>query len=482
MLTASDKQNLEKRGISEEQFQTQINNFNSGFPYLKILSAATPKKGIKVLDAAAQKSAVEKYEQSNKEICKFVPASGAATRMFKDLYEALDTLKKGEEIAPNSAADKFISNILKFPFFNKESILKLTLFGEALNLGAKPKCLIPFHSYTNSVRTPFEEHLVEGALYAKAKDGKIKLVVTVSPEHVEGFSSLLESVKEKFESQFNAKYEVEFTTQSPATDTVAVNSDNSPFRNEQGELFFRPGGHGALLTNLNAIDSDIIVVKNIDNVVHESLIEQTVLWKKVLMGQLVSLQDKVFAYLSALEAGEATPELTSEIITFLDNEFSIAIPQLPQSELVALLKAKLNRPIRVCGMVKNEGEPGGGPYIIKEQDGTTSLQILEEAQIEKSNSDALLAMKQATHFNPVDVVCAVRDSKGIKFDLAKYTDPATGFISAKSQKGTPIKIQELPGLWNGSMSNWNTQFIEVPVITFNPVKSVNDLLRPTHLI
>lgn len=481
MLTANDKQNLEKRGISEELFETQIKNFNTGFPYLKIISAATPKKGIKVLDAEAQKCAIEQFEQSNREICKFVPASGAATRMFKDLYEALDALKGGKELVPDPAADKFISNILKFPFFNKESILKLTLFGEALNLGAKPKGLIPFHTYKNSVRTPFEEHLVEGALYAKAKDGKIKLVVTVSPEHVEGFTTLLESVKAKFEAQFNAKYEVEFTTQSPATDTVAVNSDNSPFRNENGELFFRPGGHGALLTNLNAIDSDIIVVKNIDNVVHESLIEQTVLWKKVLMGQLVTLQDKVFNYLSKLEES-TTKELLSEIITFLDNEFSIAIPELPESELIALLKAKLNRPIRVCGMVKNEGEPGGGPYIIKEQDGTTSLQILEEAQIEKSNSDALLAMKQATHFNPVDVVCAVKDSKGVKFDLAKYTDPATGFISAKSQKGTPIKIQELPGLWNGSMSNWNTQFIEVPVISFNPVKSVNDLLRPTHLI
>ena len=268
----------------------------------------------------------------------------------------------------------------------------------------------------------------------------------------------------------------------PSTDIVAVDVENKPFEKEDSTLLFRPGGHGALLQNLNNIDSDILVIKNIDNVVKESLLPETVKWKQILIGRTIKLQEKVYAYMSQLDnSNDVSDALLAEIIEFLNNEFCIQIPQCAKDEQVALVKAKLNRPIRVCGMVKNEGEPGGGPYIINETDGTTSLQILEAAQIDKNNADAVAAMKGATHFNPVDLVCAVKNYKGEKFDLTKYTDPSTGFISEKSYQGKALKAQELPGLWNGAMSNWNTQFVEVPLVTFNPVKTVLDLLRPEHI-
>ena len=480
MLTQQQKQQIAERGISEEVFSQQLKNFETGFPFLNIAGAATPAKGIKVLDEASQaqeQNAAAEYKGS---ICKFVPASGAATRMFKDLFEAVDKLNAGEKLVEGSAADKFVKNISVFPFFDAKGILNLTLYPKALNYGSMPKGLIQFHKYENENRTPFEEHLLEGVKYAKDSDGNVKMVVTVSVEHQEGFEELLNSVRAKYEERYNCKFNIEFTNQMPSTDIVAVDMENKPFEKEDGSLLFRPGGHGALLQNLNNIDSDILVIKNIDNVVKESLISETVKWKQILIGRTVKLQEKVFGYLKQLES-EVSDELLAEIAAFLDNEFCIAVPEVSKDEKVALVKAKLNRPIRVCGMVKNEGEPGGGPYIIKENDGTTSLQILEAAQIDKNNAEAVASMKGATHFNPVDLVCAVKDYKGGKFDLTKYTDPSTGFISEKSYQGKALKAQELPGLWNGAMSNWNTQFVEVPLVTFNPVKTVLDLLRPEHI-
>ncbi len=483
MLTQQQKQQIAERGIQEEAFNQQLKNFETGFPFLNIAGAATPQRGIKVLDDAAQAKEEAVAENYKGNICKFVPASGAATRMFKDLFEAADKLNSGEKIAEGSPADKFVKNISVFPFFDAKGILNLTLYPKALNYGSMPKGLIQFHKYENENRTPFEEHLLEGVKYAKDGNGNVKMVVTVSVEHQKGFEELLESVRAKYEERYNCKFDIEFTNQMPSTDIVAVDMENKPFEKEDSTLLFRPGGHGALLQNLNNIDSDILVIKNIDNVVKESLLSETVKWKKILIGRAVELQEQVYGYLNALdEAGEeVSDELISQIKEFLSSEFCIDIPQLAKNECVALLRAKLNRPVRVCGMVKNEGEPGGGPYIIKEQDGTTSLQILEAAQIDKNNAEAVAAMKGATHFNPVDLVCAVKDYKGNKFDLSKYTDPSTGFISEKSYQGKALKAQELPGLWNGAMSNWNTQFVEVPLVTFNPVKTVLDLLRPEHI-
>lgn len=482
MLSEQQLQQIQARGVAVETFETQLENFKKGFPYLTIEAAATPAKGIKVLSEAEQAKYISVAENYGGNVCKFVPASGAATRMFKDLFEAADKLAAGEKLAEGSPAAKFVENISLFPFFDAQNILKLTLYPKAWNYGAMPKGLIQFHKYENENRTPFEEHLVEGALYAKDANGDVRMVVTVSVEHQQGFEELYVQVKEKYEKRFNCKYHVTFTNQQPSTDIVAVDMENNPFTKDDGSLLFRPGGHGALLANLNDIDADVLVIKNIDNVVKESLLDETIRWKKILVGKATELQAKVFAYLQKMdELQDNLPaELAAEIKGFLAEEFCVAIPEMPAEELVKVLRKKLNRPVRVCGMVKNEGEPGGGPYVILGEDGTTSLQILEAAQIDKNNPQAFNAMQGATHFNPVDLVCAVKNYKGEKFDLLQHTDPQTGFISEKSFQGRPLKAQELPGLWNGAMSDWNTQFVETPLITFNPVKTVLDLLREQH--
>ena len=479
MLSEHLKAQIDARGISAETFETQLKNFETGFPYLTIEAAATPAKGIKVLSEDEQAKYIAVADSYAGNVCKFVPASGAATRMFKDLFEASDALKAGEKLKEGSPAAKFVENITLFPFFDAQNILNLTLYPKAWNYGSMPKGLIQFHKYEDGNRTPFEEHLVEGALYAKDKNGDVRMVVTVSVEHQKGFEELYAQVKEKYEKRFGCKYHVTFTNQQPSTDIVAVDMENKPFTKDDGSLLFRPGGHGALLANLNDIDADVLVIKNIDNVVKESLLDETIRWKKILVGKAVELQEKVFAYFKQLEEKGADAPL-AEIKAFMEEEFCVAVPQMPDAELVAVLKAKLDRPVRVCGMVKNEGEPGGGPYVILGEDGTTSLQILEAAQIDKNNAQAVNAMQGATHFNPVDLVCAVKNHKGEKYDLLKHTDPKTGFISEKSFQGRPLKAQELPGLWNGAMSDWNTQFVETPLITFNPVKTVLDLLREQH--
>ena len=481
MLSEHLKAQIDARGISAETFETQLKNFETGFPYLTIEAAATPAKGIKVLSEDEQAKYIAAADAFAGNVCKFVPASGAATRMFKDLFEAADALKAGEKLKEGSPAAKFVENITLFPFFDAQNILNLTLYPKAWNYGSMPKGLIQFHKYENENRTPFEEHLVEGALYAKDKNGDVRMVVTVSVEHQKGFEELYAQVKEKYEQRFGCKYHVTFTNQQPSTDIVAVDMENKPFTKDDGSLLFRPGGHGALLANLNDIDADVLVIKNIDNVVKESLLDETIRWKKILVGMATELQAKVFGYLKQLdEQGDAvTAELVAEIKEFMEKEFCVCVPQTG-AELVKVLREKLNRPVRICGMVKNEGEPGGGPYVILGEDGTTSLQILEAAQIDKNNAKAMEAMKGATHFNPVDLVCAVKNYKGEKYDLSKHTDPKTGFISEKSFQGRALKAQELPGLWNGAMSDWNTQFVETPLITFNPVKTVLDLLREQH--
>ena len=468
--------------ISLAYLLEQLENFKKGFPYLTIEAAATPAKGIKVLSEDEQAKYISVAENYGGNVCKFVPASGAATRMFKDLFEAADALKAGEKLKEGSPAAKFVENITLFPFFDAQNILNLTLYPKAWNYGSMPKGLIQFHKYENENRTPFEEHLVEGALYAKDANGDVRMVVTVSVEHQQGFEELYAQVKEKYEKRFGCKYHVTFTNQQPSTDIVAVDMDNNPFTKDDGSLLFRPGGHGALLANLNDIDADVLVIKNIDNVVKESLLEETIRWKKILVGKATELQEKVFGYLKQMDEANdnISAELAAEIKAFMEDEFCVAIPEMPAAELVKVLRTKLDRPVRVCGMVKNEGEPGGGPYVIIGTDGTTSLQILEAAQIDKNNPQAYNAMQGATHFNPVDLVCAVKNYKGEKYNLLEHTDPQTGFISEKSFQGRALKAQELPGLWNGAMSDWNTQFVETPLITFNPVKTVLDLLREQH--
>lgn len=494
MLTQDDKAFLSKKGISEEKLQAQLECFKTGFPWLKLAGAASPEKGIMVPsddEKNAYLKAWDEYLSGTGKVLKFVPASGAASRMFKNLFEYLDNNEKTEFI------QKFEDNLDHFAFIGdlKEAIAKnggdssvrtaiATLLGEdGLSYGKLPKGLLKFHKYDDGARTPVEEHLVEGALYAGGKTGNVHVHFTVSPEHRSLFEALVAKMAPKYEEKFGVKYDVSFSEQKSSTDTVAANPDNTPFRGKDGKILFRPGGHGALIENLNELDADIIFIKNIDNVVPDRLKPETTEYKKLIAGVLVSKQAQAFRYLELLDSGVYTHEQLEEIIHFLQNDLSCRNPELKNledAELAIYLRKKLNRPMRVCGMVKNVGEPGGGPFLAYNSDGTISLQILESSQIDTANEEYVKMFKNGTHFNPVDLVCAVKDYKGNKFDLRKYVDPQTGFISSKSKDGKELKALELPGLWNGSMSDWNTIFVEVPLGTFNPVKTVNDLLRPQH--
>ena len=365
---------------------------------------------------------------------------------------------------------------------NYKAVVAALLEAAGLNYGALPKGLLKFHRYEDGNRTPLEEHLVEGALYAANKNGKVNVHFTVSPEHRRLFEALVADKAAVYAKKYGVDYNVTFSEQKPSTDTIAADMDNQPFR-DNGKLLFRPGGHGALIENLNDLDADVIFIKNIDNVVPDKLKGDTVLYKKLIAGVLVALQQKAFAYLELLDSGRYTHEQVIEILQFLQKKLFCKNPEtknLEDAELVLYLKEKLNRPMRVCGMVKNVGEPGGGPFLAYNSDGTISLQILESSQIDMDDPEKKEMFEKGTHFNPVDLVCAVRDYKGRKFDLVNFVDKATGFISYKSKNGKDLKALELPGLWNGAMSDWNTVFVEVPLGTFNPVKTVNDLLRDQH--
>ena len=353
---------------------------------------------------------------------------------------------------------------------------------KGLNYGQLPKGLLEFHEYDDCVRTPMEEHLVEAALYASS-NGEANIHFTVSHEHLDLFKKMVEEKEGSYEAKFNCKFNVSFSEQKPSTDTVAANPDNTLFRTEDGKLLFRPGGHGALIENLNDIDSDVVFIKNIDNVVPDRLKGDTVEYKNLLAGILVTLQKRAFDYLRKLDTGKYSHEDLEEIIRFVQRDLCCRkadIKELEDADLVIYLHKKLNRPMRVCGVVKNVGEPGGGPFLTYNSDGTVSLQILESSQIDKNNKEYMKMFTEGTHFNPVDLVCAFKDYKGNKYDLPEYVDKSTGFISNKSKNGRELKALELPGLWNGAMSDWNTVFVEVPLSTFNPVKTVNDLLREQH--
>lgn len=503
MLTAEDKALLTSKGISEEQITAQLQNFKNGFPFLKLEAAASPGNGVLTLTEADCKDYVETWEKYKKEghsVVKFVPASGAASRMFKNMFEFSDA----DYDVPTTDFEKtYFDNIHKFAFFDDLNAVCLknegkdidTLLGEGkykavvagmlgaegMNYGQLPKGLLKFHRYENGSRTPLEEHLVEAALYAAA-GGKAEVHFTVSTEHRALFEQLVSEKVAHYEKEFGINYHVSFSEQKPSTDTVAATMDNEPFR-VNGKLLFRPGGHGALIENLNDLKSDIIFVKNIDNVVPDRLKAPTITYKQVIAGVLVSLQAQAHEYLRLLDSGKYSHEDIENIIRFVQQKLYCRradIKDLEDADLVIYLRKKLNRPMRVCGMVKNVGEPGGGPFLAYNADGTVSLQILESSQIDTHNPDYLAMFNGGTHFNPVDLVCAVKDYKGNKFNLPDYVDYSTGFISYKSKNGKELKALELPGLWNGAMSNWNTVFVEVPLDTFNPVKTVNDLLRDQH--
>ena len=524
MLRKEDLAQIEQRGSSVKTVEEQIERFKKGFPWMKIVAPATPERGIQVLDEAQAAAAVEYYEgaQINGK-CKFVPASGAASRMFKDLFSGLDALKDGKELSDDAPAAKFVDQIAEFAFYTPElfgeqtckcpeyrkEVLSKTLTDEGLGYGAKPKGVLKFHKYADGeIRTAFAEHLVEAQNYMRNEDGSANLVVTISPEHQHLFEEVYAEVKAEYEAKYGVKYNINFTFQDKATDTVAVDVENRPFRTETDSLLFRPAGHGALIYNLNAIADEVVSIKNIDNVANERLLAETAKWKKVLLGKALELRDTLHGYLRELDIvtnqnianafapaipahtgfgnedvyqSEEVRSLCDDIEAFLDKTLCIKMPVAENCKArVEALREKLNRPVRVAGMVKNQGEPGGGPFVIAEKDGSTSLQVLESVQINMADEHAKNALATATHFNPVDIVCCLHDYKGESFDLLKYVDEDAGFISSKSYQGRELKALELPGLWNGAMSKWNTLFVEVPLETFNPVKVVLDLLRPAH--
>ena len=504
MLSDKDLKQIAARGITEEQVNHQLEQFKTGFPFLKLEAAAAIGKGIVAPTDEERTSYIEEwnqYKQEGHKIVKFVPASGAASRMFKDMFAFVDA---PYDVPTTDFEKYFFDHIKQFAFRealcqkcrdnegkkiralldegNYKAVARQMLTKEGLNYGQLPKGLLLFHNYEEGPRTPMEEHLVEAALYASS-NGEANVHFTVSHDHLELFKQKVAEKADFYAKKFGVKYNISFSEQKPSTDTIAANPDNTPFRNEDGSLLFRPGGHGALIQNLNEIDADIVFIKNIDNVVPDRLKEDTVVYKQLLAGILVQLQQKAFNYLRLLDTGKYTQEQLQEIIRFVQRDLCCRrhdIKELEDAELVIYLRKKLNRPMRVCGVVKNVGEPGGGPFLTYNQDGTVSLQILESSQIDKSNEEYMRMFTEGTHFNPVDLVCAIKDYQGKPFNLPDFVDASTGFISSKSKNGRELKALELPGLWNGAMSDWNTVFVEVPLTTFNPVKTVNDLLRDQH--
>lgn len=503
-LEEKDIRILESKGISEEKLEAELRMLKEGFPYLKIEAPATPGHGISTLTPELEAGAIkcwDEYLAAGGSVMKMVPASGAASRMFKDIFSFVNGKKEKPD---NDFMKKFFERIEDFAFFPRLNYVCLSLYrlsvdslirekrykdiakalieNIGLNYGHLPKALLQFHKVIGTSRTALEEHLAEGAMYASGKDDKVKVHFTVSEEHLPLVKAKVEEASAAIGHKFGVTFDISFSVQKPSTDTVAANLDGTPYR-ENGNLFFRPGGHGALIENLNDLDSDIIFIKNIDNVVPDERRESTVKYKKIIGGILVATKQRIDEYCRRLESGKATSDELAEMLDFTRRVLCITHDSCDTMDDAAkkeYLLSKLNRPMRVCGMVKNEGEPGGGPYLAFNPDGTVSPQILEASQINPDDKASVKMMKESTHFNPVDLVVSIRDYKGNRFDLPQYVDKATGFISLKSREGVEIKALELPGLWNGAMSDWNTILVEVPADTFNPVKTVNDLLRDAH--
>lgn len=507
-LDEKDLEQLASKGISKEKVKRQIETFKTGIPFARLHAPALVGRGILRFSSKEQEELVDYFERQadSLELLKFVPASGAATRMFKALFNFLEAYDpQRESIASyvvrsgDREIQRFAEQLDNFPFhgtlmerINGRSrtrdgelylLIQEMLLPRGLDYGSCPKGLLPFHKYGRETATPFEEHLKEAALYASAR-GVARLHFTVSQQHEEMFREEESRSVPKISAESGIEFQIGYSNQKDSTDTLAVDLQDRPFRNGDGSLLFRPGGHGALIENLDEQDADIIFIKNIDNVVVDTNLEEVANSKKMLAGVLKKVQDRAFGYARLLEQGPVSPEQADEIRAFMEKNLNRAMPpdygDLDLKEQQHWLWEGLHRPIRVCGMVKNEGEPGGGPFWVKDAQGNVSLQIVESAQIDQKDPKQRELFKASTHFNPVDLVCGVRDHNGKKYPLLDFVDPRQGFITRKSQEGKDLKALELPGLWNGAMAHWNTIFVEVPLITFNPVKTVNDLLKPTH--
>lgn len=514
ILTEEIIAQLKEKGVSKEAALSQIETFKQGIPYTELVRPCTIGDGIENINEEVDKYVgMYKSEAISKKVIKFVPASGAASRMFKELLSVND---HGSEINKNALIDagdsdsnaflRFIENISNFAFYDElkaimekvglnidqllesgtyKQIADYTLGPSGLNYANLPKGVIQFHKYEEKSRTAFEEHLVEATVYSKDGDGISRVHFTVSPEHLEKVNELLDRKSGEYEKN-GVKFEIAYSIQKPSTDTIAVDLENRPFLDDEGDVVLRPGGHGALIENLNDLDCDIAFIKNIDNVVPDRLKVETCLYKKALGGYLLNLQSKVFGYLKKPDTGQSDNGfLEIESLTkFLNEKLEIELPSdfgdLSIDEKLGYLRVKLDRPLRVCGVVKNVGEPGGGPFWVRGSEGNLTKQIVESSQVDMDSPEQKSIWESSTHFNPVDLVCGLRNYNGDLFDLRTYVDPDMGFISHKSKDGRDLKALELPGLWNGAMADWTTLFVEVPLITFNPVKTIFDLLRSEH--
>ena len=503
MFTQKDLKQINEKGITLDDLNRQIKHFKTGFPFADLVMPAAPSKGIIMLSDGDEKHFKEIYDNNSGEfkITRFIPASGAATRMFKTLYELMDRIKALPEseqqnmISGDNAMGTFFGELEEYPFFrdlklrggeSPEEIIGKILTSEGLDYGSLPKGLLKFHRYGKVSRTAFEEHLREASGYCESKNKKVYVHLTISPDHEAAFRQLANQLVNELEKETGLTYHISFSYQKPQTDTIAVDMDNNPFRHPDGSLIFRPGGHGALIQNLNAIDSDIIFISNIDNVSPDRVKGKRIHYKKVLGGILLEMRSKIFYYMRLLhdEPGLESDKLKA-IVKFLHEKLGLAIPdklrEWDRKDIRQWLIQKMDRPIRVCGMVKNEGEPGGGPFYVRTENGEISLQIVESSQIDISDNQKKEIFNQSSHFNPVDIVCSTRNYRGEKYNLLDYIDHNTGFISTKSLYGKDLKALELPGLWNGAMANWITIFVDVPVETFSPVKTIFDLRRPEHI-
>jgi len=517
IFSSSDVRQIEHHGLTVPEALRQIELFKKPPAYLKLHRPCVPGDGIRVLSGEEIRSFARLFDEKRDtyEVLKFVPASGAATRMFKILLKFFNperprfpasAAQDARMSDPEARAlEDFFTGLPRFAFISdleaainvagtsmedlpdrasRHEILAFLLTDKGLGYASLPKGLTKFHQYNGETRTAFEEHLVEAASYAANSDGVCRLHFTVSQEHLQGFRSLLEKIRPLYEQRYEVSFKVDFSLQKKKTDTIAVDLDNRPFRLEDGGLLFRPGGHGALIENLGDLEADLVFIKNIDNVVPDRLKEATFQWKKILGGLFIRLQAGTFNYLKRLSEEPQSPGLLDDAMKFASTELHLEIDddlrkESPEKLRRSLLE-KLDRPLRVCGMVRNTGEPGGGPFWVEGKNGNRTCQIVETAQIDMQSEGQKEIVAASTHFNPVDLVCGMKDWKGRPFDLSRFVDHEAVFISRKSRAGRELKALELPGLWNGAMAYWNTVFVDVPSVTFNPVKTINDLLREEH--
>lgn len=501
-LSERDLKEIGSMGLTKAAIMAQLDMFARGISPVILDRPCTRGDGILVLDGNDEKRLIGVYEEARRDekAVQFVPASGAASRMFKEWFDLAqrpdpmpgDTLRISEELpryafyhdleAAVEKSGRTIDELLARG--DASSVFDFILAEHGLNYGQLPKALIPFHRYPGGNRTPVEEHLIEGSRYITDGKGCARSHFTVSEEHYTRVNEFITAVRRRYGEKYGITFDISFSVQSSSTHTIAVDMTGKPFRDGRGRLVFRPGGHGGLLGNLNKINGDIVFIKNIDNVVPDRQKDEVVHHKKILGGLFVEMRRTIFAYLRLIHAGNLTYDRWNEIVSFCTKKPFLScpdgIPSESDTNTLRMITEKLNRPLRVCGMVKNEGEPGGGPFWIREPDGSQSLQIVEKAQIRDRDRGQIAQWNSSTHFNPVDIVCGIKDFRGATYNLADFVDPSAYIISEKSMEGKSLKALELPGLWNGSMAKWNTLFVEVPTGTFNPVKTVRDLLRKEH--